>query len=178
MKDKIVPITIATIIVLAGVFLLVTNIMGISLTMDIIWPAIPIVIGLTFLARLPKDYGVIFPAIILIGVGAIFYIDNLALLGPSVNMGQLWPLFPIVVGLAFVGLYFFKPHDWGVLVPAAACLGVGVVFLSMQNLRSVLIYILAPVIIIIGILMIISSLRKPGEGCCSSSKPLDPPNNP
>jgi hypothetical protein len=163
MKDKITPIIIAVFIVLAGIMLLVFNLMNVSLTIDKIWPAIPIVIGLSFLLKVNTDYGVVFPAIILIGVGTIFYIDNLQLLGPGVNMGQLWPLFPIVVGLAFVALFVFRPRDWGVLIPAAACLITGVVFLSMQNVQSLVVYIIAPVIILVGILMIVTTLRKPAQ---------------
>lgn len=163
MKDKIVPISIAVVILLVGVLLMVMNLMNVPLTFDKIWPAIPIVIGLLMLLRVNADYGVVFPSIIMIGVGAIFYIDNLQLLGPGVNMGQLWPLFPIVVGLAFVALYAFKPHDWGVLIPAAACLITGSVFMSMQQMKNIMIFIIAPVIIIVGILMIVTSLRKPGQ---------------
>ncbi|MBP7733647.1 MAG: hypothetical protein KA140_07825 [Caldisericia bacterium] len=163
MKDKIVPISIAVVILLVGVLLMVMNLMNVPLTFDKIWPAIPIVIGLLMLLRVNADYGVVFPSIIMIGVGAIFYIDNLQLLGAGINMGQLWPLFPIVVGLAFVALYAFKPHDWGVLIPAAACLITGSVFMSMQQMKNIMIFIIAPVIIIVGILMIVTSLRKPGQ---------------
>lgn len=163
MKDKIVPITIAVVIVLVGVLLLAMNLIDVPLTFDKMWPAIPIVIGLMMLLKIKTDYGVVFPATILIGVGTIFYIDNLQLLGPGINMGQLWPLFPIVVGLAFVALYAFKPGDWGVLIPAAACLITGSVFMSMQQMKNVMIYVIAPVIIVVGILMIVTSIRKPGQ---------------
>lgn len=163
MKDKVVPIAIAVVILLVGVLLLVMNLMDVPFTFDKMWPAIPIVIGLMMLLKVKTDYGVVFPATILIGVGAIFYIDNLQLLGSGVNMGQLWPLFPIVVGLAFVALYAFKPGDWGVLIPAAACLITGSVFMSMQQMKNVMIFIIAPVIIIVGLLMIVTSIRKPSQ---------------
>jgi hypothetical protein len=163
MKDKIVPIAIAVVILLVGVLLLVMNLMDVPLTFDKMWPAIPIVIGLMMLLKIKTDYSVVFPATILIGVGTIFYIDNLQLLGAGINMGQLWPLFPIVVGLAFVALYAFKPGDWGVLIPAAACLITGSVFMSMQQMKNVMVFIIAPVIIIVGLLMIVTSIRKPNQ---------------
>ncbi len=169
MKDRIVPIVIAALVVLAGLGLLLVNVFNVEMSFDKIWPAIPIIIGLMFIVKINTDYGVVFPAVILIGTGVIFYIHNLGLFG-GVGFGQLWPLFPIVVGLAFVALYAFKPHDWGVLIPASACLITGVVFLSIQNLRSLVIYIIAPIIIIVGVVMIVAAFRKPGKPCCGEGK--------
>lgn len=170
MKDKIVPVTIASLVVLAGIGLLLVNVFGIQMSFDKIWPAIPIVIGLLFVVKVNTDYGVVFPATILIGTGLIFFIHNLEWFGVGVGFGQLWPLFPIVVGLAFVALYAFKPHDWGVLIPASACLITGVVFLSLQNLRSFMIFVIAPIVILVGVLMIVSAFKKPGSPCCSEKR--------
>lgn len=47
----------------------------------------------------------IIPAIILIGVGVLFLLLNTGVLG-TLNMGQLWPIFPTLAGLALLVPYF------------------------------------------------------------------------
>ena len=38
---------------------------------------------------------------------------------------EYWPLFPLAIGLGFVGRFIMKPSDWGVLIPGALLLMVG-----------------------------------------------------
>lgn len=52
-----------------------------------------------------RQPGVIVPAIILIGVGVFFLLSNAGLLG-TLNVAQLWPIFPVLTGVALLVQYF------------------------------------------------------------------------
>ena len=47
------------------------------------------------------------------------------------DMGQLWPVFPMIAGIAFLATWWAtREAQGGLLVAAAACLGVGVLGLA------------------------------------------------
>lgn len=70
----------------------------------------------------------IFPAIILIVVGAFFLLTNLNVL-PRVSIGQLWPAFPALLGIA-LWLQFFlgRPRDPGLVFGGTIFLLTGLFF--------------------------------------------------
>ncbi|HOO96520.1 MAG TPA: DUF5668 domain-containing protein [Caldisericia bacterium] len=153
--------SIGIVLIIVGVAVFLMNYFDWNISWDTIWPLIPIVIGLVFLTRLGREQGIVFPATILIGVGLIFLAQNSGFF-PGYNMGDLWPLFPIVVGLAFLMLYIVDRTDAGVLVPACILLGVGAVFLSI-NISGWVIYIAPSAIIVIGLALIVRSMSPQKE---------------
>jgi len=41
--------------------------------------------------------------------------------------GELWPIIVLSFGLGFIVLYFFQPHDWGVLIPGGILTFLGII---------------------------------------------------
>jgi hypothetical protein len=44
-------------------------------------------------------------------------------------MSYLWPVFPLIIGIAFLVLFIFRPRDWGLLIPSGILLLFGLIFL-------------------------------------------------
>ncbi|NLI39819.1 MAG: hypothetical protein GX421_01335 [Caldisericales bacterium] len=156
---------IGGILVLTGIVLLAAQVTGWHFDWGQIWPLILIVVGCSFLFRIDKDKGVIFPAIILIGIGKLFFITQTQMFGPGLNTGNLWPFFIIIPGLAFVGLWLTNVKNYGVLVPAAACLITGSVFLGTEfSGASFVTFIVPAVVVLIGIVIIAQVfIKKPDQ---------------
>jgi peptidoglycan/LPS O-acetylase OafA/YrhL len=124
------------------------------------------------LVRIDKEKGVIFPSIIFIGTGLIFVVSEFHVFGPNVDLGMLWPFFIIMPGLAFVGLWVTDRKNWGVLVPAAACLVTGTIFLSMRFSESAhwLGYMMPGIVIIIGIVVLMGGFTRKKEENLTENK--------
>ena len=92
------------------------------------WPLFLIGIGLLlfFSAFGKRDKGAVFPGTILILVGLFFFLWRNYYL--PWYMDEVWPVFPLIVGIAFFVLFLLNPRDWGVLIPAAILLFVSAVF--------------------------------------------------
>ncbi len=148
-------------LIAVGVLLLVFKFANFSFDWNLIWPLIMIGVGLMLFASIGRDKGVAFPATIVVGIGALFLLQNMGFLDPY-NMGDLWPFFPIIVGVAFIVLYFVDKKDAGVLIPASILLIVGAVFLSI-NISGMLVYVAPAVIILIGAIIIFNSFRVPAN---------------
>lgn len=118
-----------------GWFLL--DALGISLPgIGVFWPVFPILVGCAFVIGwlLSPDrrsaYGIMIPATINILVGLFFFGFTLGFFEWG-DMAFLWPVFPLIVGIAFVVAWvfsFFK--EWGLLVPAGITGAVGVIGLA------------------------------------------------
>ncbi|XOV93744.1 MAG: LiaI-LiaF-like domain-containing protein [Bacteroidota bacterium] len=81
-------------VIIGAVFLLENFGYGIDLPWYIFrWPMILILVGIINLAS-----GNLRGALILIGLGVVFYLDIFDIL----SIGQLWPLILIIIGLAFI----------------------------------------------------------------------------
>lgn len=163
--DKKNGLFIGLLLVLVGVFVLVAQLTGWHISWGNLWPFIIIFVGLMMLTRIDKEKGVIFPSIVLIGTGLIFVVSEFQVFGPTVDLGMLWPFFIIVPGLAFVGLWVTETKNWGVLVPAAACLITGTIFLSMRFADNAhwLGYMMPGIVIIIGIVVLMGGFTRKKE---------------
>lgn len=138
-------------LIIIGALLLIMKFTDLSMNWQIIWPMIVIAVGLFLLAGVSKDRGVTFPATIVIGVGILFLIHNSGIMPYTFDV--LWPFFPIIVGIAFIVLYFADKQDTGVLIPASILLAIGTIFLSI-NTKGVMLYVAPVIIIVVGILII------------------------
>ena len=116
-------------IILIGVGLwMVMDRMRLDVHMDILFPAAMVLFSLFLFfetIRL-KHSRTLFWGVVLFLIGGFFLARNagwILYLYPD----EYWPLFPLALGLGFVGRFVMKPSDWGVLIPAAILLMVGAV---------------------------------------------------
>lgn len=120
-----------------GIFLVLTGLVVLVFSLNIVpfnvmeyWPLFIVLPGLFLLmiTLFTPGRGAIFPATILILVGALFMAvaNGWHGLGWG-SMWRLWPAFPTIVGIAFLTLFAVTPGAWGVLIPAFINLAVGLV---------------------------------------------------
>ncbi len=97
------------------------------------WPLLMIVGGGAFIGMYLRDkkaYGVLMPASVLIVIGCILSAG--AWIGWE-TMRYLWPLFIAAPGIGFFAMYFFGPHEPGLLVPACILTGFAAIFLMVAT---------------------------------------------
>lgn len=122
-------------IAVGGWFLLRT--LGFRLPgMGQMWPIFPTLVGLSmFVGWLfgpdkRANHGVMIPATINLLVGLFFFAFTLGVF-PWGWMGILWPVFPLIVGVAFFVAWACSLFsNWGLLIPAAITTTVGIVGLG------------------------------------------------
>jgi hypothetical protein len=100
------------------------------------WPIFPTIVGLSmfvgwfFAPKKPGSHGIMIPAMINFLVGVFFFGFTFGIVQWS-DMSVLWPVFPLIVGVAFFVAWLFSGlSDWGMLVPCAITAGVGIVGLA------------------------------------------------
>ncbi len=100
-------ILIGLFIIIVGLVFLLEN-LGYIHHIDIwqFWPVIPILIGIGQIAK-PKQYRNYTSGAILIIVGAVFLGNNLDII--NFNIGDIWPLFLILVGFSILKHAIWKP---------------------------------------------------------------------
>jgi hypothetical protein len=125
-------------IVLGLVFFVATQ-GAFNLDWENIWPIFPMLVGAGILAMaFTSDNsagraGAVIGGTIPLLVGAFFFSITTGVFDWS-DMGTLWPVFPIIVGLAFVAGYFAGNREQpGLLWPAAIIGGTGLVFLFITT---------------------------------------------
>lgn len=119
-------------LMLIGAFFLALNLGWLSLNQAGIWPFFIIAPGLFLivLAVSTSAKNSILPGVILTGVGIFFLLRQWGLLPWSMDL--LWPVFPGIVGLAFLATYRVAGRDKGLLVPAFFLLTIALVFLAIN----------------------------------------------
>jgi hypothetical protein len=111
-------------------------ILGMLIGWEKIWPIFPLLSGLAFLAGHVvggfKDAGLVFVGTAAILVGLFFFGFTLGFWEWG-QMAQLWPVFPLIGGVAFVGLFLAerRGRDVGTLGVGCAAITVGVVGLAV-----------------------------------------------
>jgi len=118
------------ILIMIGLWLLLQQLDVIILTVDEVWPAILVLIGALLLANFAvtrgQATGSLFMGVVMALVGLVFA----NIMWGSWEWGDLWwlwPLFPGIVGVAFVAHFLVSPADWGVLIPGLMALAVGII---------------------------------------------------
>ncbi|NQS99342.1 MAG: hypothetical protein HQ591_12910 [candidate division Zixibacteria bacterium] len=124
-KDKKFPV--------GGLILIVIGVLFLTESLDILsfhWSHILIVLGALFfvIAFTSSDKGAVFPGTILLLIGLLFILKSSHIIYDP--WYDLWPLFPVIVGLAFIILFIFRPGDWGLLIPGGILMFIGIVFLA------------------------------------------------
>ena len=120
-------------LVLLGAWLLAQNLRVDVPGIDQLWPAIPLVFGIGFLAQYfvggRHEEGLVFIGVAASLVGGFFLAITLGPLGWE-DMGRYWPVFVLIGGVAFLAQWLAQPRERGLLVPAALALIVGLTALS------------------------------------------------
>ena len=168
MPDKKSSIVPGALMIIVGGLLLLHRLDLIYLRWRDTYPLI--MLGLSvwlFISAFSKeDKGQVFPATILLILGAFFFMRNFNLFLFDYyfyDWEDAWPIFLVAVGAGFVTLFIFKPDDWGVLIPGGILLGLGVVFF-LRNFGFFYWFDFAnfwPVILIaIGVFLVLSGMNK------------------
>ena len=101
------------------------------------WPIFPMLVGIAifigwlFTPDKQANHGMMIPATINVLIGLFFFSFTLGLLSWD-NMGVLWPVFPLIVGIAFFVAWVFSLFTaWALLIPAGITSTVGIVGLGV-----------------------------------------------
>ncbi len=130
-----------TLIIIGGYFLLVNLNVLPSYRIDQLWPGLIVLVGLLFwlgfIFGKKHDAGLTFVGTIAVLTGLFFFAFtlNVNLFGLGhvdwSDMSLLWPVFPLIVGIAFVVMWIAgRFREWGVLIPAFILLVIGIGGLS------------------------------------------------
>lgn len=136
MKNRGNLIPAVALILIGAYFLLVSLNVFPALRISQAWPGIVVLVGilfwLGFIFSKDHDPGLAFVGTIVTLTGLFFFLFtlNVNLLGLGRvdwgDMSLLWPVFPLIVGIAFVVLWIASRfRDWGALIPAGILLLVG-----------------------------------------------------
>ena len=134
-----------------------------------IYPIGLIVLGAFFLVLVftKKDKGAAFAATVFLVLGVFFFLRNFVFLPHYLDHSRnFWPIFLIAPGLGFIVLYLFKRQDWGVLIPGAILLFLGIsAFLEISGLYywEDFTRYWPVILIVIGLGIVVSSLRRKPE---------------
>ena len=131
-----------------------------------LWPLFPFMFGFAFLVTYvtseEKDPGLVWPGTFGMLIGAFFFLFSLDIVEWD-QMSELWPAFPLIVGLSFVATWFAgRCRKLQLLVPATINIAVGVVGLGFTlGLidRRTLNTLWPLALVAIGLFMIARSLR-------------------
>jgi hypothetical protein len=153
-------------IVLGLVFLAVTQ-GAFNLSWGNFWPLIPMIVGAflllqAFVTEIPaRRAGLVIGGTIALLTGAFFFATTTGILDWS-DQGRFWPVYPLIVGVAFLAAYLATGMTFpGYLIPAGILIGVGLVFGAILLTGTSFAYIgkLWPIaLIIIGVLMLAQRL--------------------
>lgn len=116
-----------------GIGLIIVGVLLLMHTFDLWdfhWSQIMVLIGIFFLvsAFTGSDHGAVFPGSIVFLIGLFFLLRYYDILDDS--MYYMWPIFLVIVGIAFYLLFIFKPNDWGLLIPGTILTGLGLLFFA------------------------------------------------
>jgi hypothetical protein len=170
-KGVLVP---GLVLIAVGVWFLIRS-LGYNLPgMAQMWPVFPVIVGLsmfvTWLVSPDKleRHGLMIPAVINFLVGVFFFGFTLSFFQWS-DMADLWPVFPLIVGVAFIVAWIFSLfRDWGMLIPGGITAGVGIVGLAytLYEQNAVIAPLLPywPVLLIgFGLLILIGAVLNPAR---------------
>jgi hypothetical protein len=99
-----------------------------------LWPIFPFMFGLAFLVTYvtsePKDAGLVWPGTFGVLIGTFFFLFSFEVFSWD-EMSELWPAFPLIVGLSFIATWFAGScRKLQLLVPATINVLVGLIGLG------------------------------------------------
>jgi len=168
MNNKFSSIVVGVIFIVFGTILLLDKLGIIYFTWDEGFPFILMALSvLAFVSVAKGKKNNAFWGTTLGILGIFFFLQNYEIIH-YLWIGETWPVYLIAIGLGFIVLYFFKPQDWGVLIPGGILTFLGAVFfletldLSWYTIKHIKNF-WPLILILIGLGLISSSLAKKAE---------------
>ncbi|MBN2411038.1 hypothetical protein JXQ31_05045 [candidate division KSB1 bacterium] len=128
MNNRFSSIVIGIIFIVFGVSILLDKLGFIYFTWDDAFPFVLIALSvLSFISVARGNKSNAFWGTTLGLLGVFFFLHNYEII-PYLWIGETWPVYLIAIGLGFIVLYFFKPKDWGVLIPGGILTFLGLIF--------------------------------------------------
>lgn len=152
--------------VLVGGWFLLSR-MGIDLPgLDQLWPIFPMLSGFgslaAFFSRGRRDPGLVFPGVIGVLIGLFFIAFTFNFWSWS-DMAVLWPVFPLICGLAFLSTWLAGAcREKGLLVPGGLSTAVGGIglFLTLGEMTAQHVRLVGSIsILTVGGVMVYQALR-------------------
>ncbi len=167
MRKRTGPIVPGVVLILLGLFFLLQQFAPDLLGWGNVWPIFPTLGGLAFLGgwlfSQERDPGLLFVGTGATLVGAFFFLFTLGVFEWD-DMGQWWPAFPIIGGVAFLALFAGgRFRDWGAAGVGCVAIIVGVVafgftLLSLpRSLMTTLVDLWPLGLILIGLIGLVSA---------------------
>lgn len=120
-----------------------------------LWPIFPTLAGLAFIAAYfiesENEVGILIPGVGAFLTGIFFFFFTFGVFEWAA-MGQLWPVFPLIGGIAFAAVWLAGGRkESGLLIPAGGALAVGIIGLifTLGGFSIALITNYWPVILIV-----------------------------
>lgn len=150
------------VLVIIGVLLL----MGTFDLIDFHWSIFLVIFGALFFVTAIRsaDKGGVFPGTILLLTGLLFYLKDQYIIHDS--MYYIWPLFLVIVGIAFFVLFIFRSKEWGLMIPGGILIIGGMIFLAHNydmfpyNPFRMILHYWPVILILIGIKLLIDGRRR------------------
>ena len=134
---------------LAGLFLILLGAIMLIATQGVIdfdwgtiWPVVPMLAGLFLLGLTlstsdpARRSALVFAGMIPLLLGLFFFSFTLDILSWR-DMGRLWPIFPLIVGVAFIAAYLAGGRERGFyLIPGATLIIIAVTCLTILQVGS------------------------------------------
>jgi hypothetical protein len=137
---------------------------------DKIWPIFPLLGGLAFLGGYVgsgfKESGFVFVGVAAVLIGLFFFGFTFGVWEWE-QMEQLWPVFPLIGGLAFGALFLAeRGRDLGTLGVGCAAVIVGVVGLAFTYgyVAGDIVKLWPVLIILVGVMILVGGLLRMGRG--------------
>ncbi|MBN2356914.1 hypothetical protein JXO59_12435 [candidate division KSB1 bacterium] len=168
MKKHTSNVVIGAILIVIGLGLILKRMDILSFGWDELYPLVLILLGgMSALSVIKGDKSASFWSAFLLLCGFATFFRNYGIIDAFWTL-ELWTIVVLAFGISFFVLYFFKPQDWGILVPGAIVTFFGLIFLfddlnvswmTLENMRDYWPVIL----IIIGIGVVISALTRKSQ---------------
>jgi hypothetical protein len=163
MKNLTASLIVGIVLILIGVGILLDKWDILDFTWEEFYPLVLLALSLLSLLKVTqgrKDAS--FWMVFLGTLGLFYFLRNYDII-ISLWYIDSWPVLLLALGLSFVVMYFFKPYDWGNLIPGAILTFLGVAFLLKEmDVRWLSFDLVADfwplILVLIGMGIIISSL--------------------
>lgn len=163
---------VGVLLILLGLVFFVVTQGAFDLNWRTAWPVFPFIAGVFLLVlaytspNLYRRGGLVLGGTIPLLIGIFFFMTTTGLLSRN-DMDKLWPVFPMIVGIAFFAAYLASERQqWYYLIPGSACTLVGVVFAALLwsgASYSVIGQVWPIFLILAGVLLLFGNMRRVRE---------------
>ena len=159
---------LGVILILFGGLLLLDEWNVLDFTWDQTYPLFMLAIGvLSFISASKGNKSAAFWGTLFLLTGLFYLLRNADLI-MTLWFIDSWPIWLLSLGIGFFVLYAFKPHDWGVLIPAGVLTFLGIIF-TLESMDipwisvEAILNLWPLLLILIGLGLIFASLARKGS---------------